>query len=82
MQTAFLKGINPISSHQNILISSAVNVQDSLPLHSLRIPHYSGCVSEEHSYSTCFIYCFERGSIFQDNLFYFGMKVSIFINFV
>lgn len=84
VQTAFLKGINPISSHQNILISSAVNIQESLCINSLR--HHQHCslaaVSEEHLPSRCFIYYFEKGSIFLDNLFYFGMKVSIFINFV
>ena len=56
----------------------------SLCINSLR--HHQHCSlaaeSEEHLPSRCFIYYFEKGSIFQDNLFYFGMKVSIFINFV
>lgn len=80
MRTAFLKGIE-LSSEQSILTSSAVNVQESLSINSFRQQQHTQCAlvlaSEERLHSRCFIYCFERGSVFQGNLFYFQMKVSI-----
>lgn len=72
MRTAFLKGIKLSSSEQSILTSSAVNVQESLSINSFRQQQHIQCAlvlaSEERLHSRCFIYCFERGSVFQGNL--------------
>lgn len=81
MRTAFLEGGKLSSSGQSILTSSAVNVQEALSINSFRHHRLIQCAlvlaSEERLHSRCFIYCFERGSVFQGNLFYFRMKVSI-----